>query len=48
MRQLVRTFFGGSAEQAAAALLDMSGPDLAKDEFDRLQEAIETARKEER
>lgn len=46
LRQLVRTFFDGSAEQAAAALLDMSGPDLTKDELDRLQQAIETARKE--
>ena len=29
LRQLVRTFFDGSAEQAAAALLDMSGSDLS-------------------
>jgi predicted transcriptional regulator len=46
LRQLVRTFFDGSAEQAAAALLDMSGPSLSKQELDRLSEAIEAARKE--
>ncbi len=46
MRQLVRTFFDGSAEQAAAALLDMSGPELTEQELDRLSEAIELARKE--
>lgn len=46
LRQLVRTFFDGSAEQAAAALLDMSGPELTREELDRLSEAIEEARKE--
>jgi predicted transcriptional regulator len=46
LRQLVRTFFDGSAEQAAAALLDMSGSDLTEQELDRLQEVIESARKE--
>ena len=46
LKQLVRTFFDGSAEQAAAALLDMSGPDLSAEELDRLSEAIEQARKE--
>jgi hypothetical protein len=46
LRQLVRTFFDGSAEQAAAALLDMSGPELSREELDRLSEAIEEARKE--
>ena len=46
LRQLVRTFFDGSAEQAAAALLDMSGSELTEDELDRLSNAIEQARKE--
>ena len=46
LRQIVGTFFDGSAEQAAAALLDMSGPELSKEELDRLSEAIEQARKE--
>ena len=46
LRQLVRTFFDGSAEQAAAALLRMTGPELTEQELDRLSEAIEMARKE--
>ena len=46
LRQLVSTFFDGSAEQAAAALLGMTGPELTEQELDRLSEAIETARKE--
>ena len=46
LRQLVRTFFDGSAEQAAAALLGMTGPELTEQELDRLSEAIEMARKE--
>jgi len=46
LRQLVRTFFDGSAEQAAAALLDMSGPELSEQELNRLSDAIDQARKE--
>lgn len=46
LRQMLRTFFDGSAEQAVAALLDLSGSDLSDREFDRLQEMIERARKE--
>jgi predicted transcriptional regulator len=46
LKQVLKTFFDGSAEQAVAALLDMSGPDLSEDEFDRLQSLIERARKE--
>ncbi len=46
LQQLVRTFFDGSAEQAAAALLDMSGPDLTEQELNRLSRAIDLARKE--
>ena len=46
LRQLVRTFFDGSAEQAAAALLGMTGPELTEQELGRLSEAIEMARKE--
>lgn len=44
MRNLVRTFFDGSAAQAAAALIDQGK--LSDDEFDRLTAAIEKARKE--
>jgi predicted transcriptional regulator len=46
MQQLVRTFFGGSTEQAVAALLDMSSAKLSDDELERLSELIEQARKE--
>jgi len=46
LRRLLWTFFNGSAEQALAALLDVSrsGPD--SQELDRLAKLIEKARKE--
>jgi predicted transcriptional regulator len=44
MRNLVRTFFDGSAAQAAAALLDQAK--LSDEEFDRLAALIAKARKE--
>jgi hypothetical protein len=40
----VRTFFGGSARDAAAALIEDSR--LEKEDLDRLQSLIEQARKE--
>lgn len=43
LRQLVRTFFGGSAVSAATALLGLSR-DLAPHELERLQHVIDTAR----
>jgi predicted transcriptional regulator len=46
MQQLVRTFFGGSTEQAVAALLDMSPSTLSAEELERLSQLIELARKE--
>ena len=46
MKQMVKTFFEGSAEKAVAAFLDMSKVNLSKDELDRLAEIIDTARKE--
>ena len=46
MKQLLNTFFEGSAEQAVAALLDMSASELSEDELARLSELIEQARKE--
>ena len=42
----MKTFFGGSAEQAAVALLRMSDTALGQDELDRLAARIEEARKE--
>jgi predicted transcriptional regulator len=44
LERLVRTFFGGSARDAAAALIGDSR--LQDDDLDRLQDLIEQARKE--
>jgi predicted transcriptional regulator len=46
MKQMLRTFFDGSAERAVAALLDMSSSDLSEVELDRLAALIEQVRKE--
>jgi predicted transcriptional regulator len=46
MKQLLQTFFDNSAEQAVAALLDMSRAKLSDAELDRLSEMIDNARKE--
>ncbi len=46
LRHLLDTFFHGSAEQAVAALLDVSDSQLTDQELDRLQQLIEKARKE--
>lgn len=43
LRQMVRTFFGGSAASAATALLGLSR-DLTPEEVDALQRAIDEAR----
>lgn len=45
LRHLVKTFFDGSAADAAAALLD-SNSKLRAEEIDRLQQFIDKARKE--
>jgi BlaI family penicillinase repressor len=44
LRSLVRTFFDGSPAQAAAALIDQA--ELTDDDFARLAELIDKARKE--
>ena len=46
LKQVVGTFFEDSAEQAVAALLDMSAKDMSDDELDRLAELIEQAKEE--
>lgn len=46
LRHLVKTFFGGSTEQAVAALLDLNGGRLSEAELERLSTLVETARKE--
>lgn len=43
---LVKTFFGGSAPDAVAALLDVSSEKLSDDDFDRIERLIDEARKE--
>jgi BlaI family transcriptional regulator, penicillinase repressor len=46
LKQVVRTFFDGSAAQAAAALLDMSESALSDDEARQLAVLIEKAKRE--
>lgn len=46
LQQVVRTFFDGSAEDAMAALLDLSADDLSEEELNRLEALIGRARKE--
>ena len=46
LRHLVDTFFGGSAEEVVATLLDESATRLTDDELARLSQMIENARKE--
>jgi predicted transcriptional regulator len=46
IKSLVQTFFGGSPEQAVAALIDESRSKLSAAELDRLADLIAAARKE--
>ena len=46
LRQIVKTFFDGSASNAVAALLDMSGNDLSETELNRLAKIVEQAKRE--
>ena len=46
VRHLVTTFFGGSAEDAVAALLEMSDTKVSRDTLDRLTRKVQAARKE--
>ncbi len=46
LTQVVRTFFDGSAEQAVAALLDLSHEKLSDGDLDRLSALIDNARQE--
>jgi predicted transcriptional regulator len=45
IRHLIHTFFGGSREQAVAALLDVSPGEFSGKELDRLATLIDKARK---
>ena len=46
LKQMVRTFFDGSATQAVAALLDMSARNLSDDELEELGKMVEQAKGE--
>lgn len=46
LRQVLHTFFDGSASQAVAALLDSSDRSLTSEELDQLARVVEQARKE--
>jgi BlaI family transcriptional regulator, penicillinase repressor len=46
LKQVLKTFFDGSTEQAVAALLDMSASDLSDQELERLGELIDQTRRE--
>ena len=46
--RLLSTFFGGSATDAVAALLDISAQDLSDEQLQQMIEMIEQARKENR
>lgn len=46
LAHVVRTFFGGSVEQAVAALVDSSKSKLSREELDRIAEHIARAKKE--
>ena len=46
LKHLLSTFFNGSAEQAMAALLEISDSNLSDDQLSRMQRMIEDARSE--
>jgi BlaI family transcriptional regulator, penicillinase repressor len=46
LRHMMRTFFDGSTEGVMAALLDISEKNLSEDDYLRLRELIDRARRE--
>ncbi|MBA2687118.1 MAG: BlaI/MecI/CopY family transcriptional regulator [Gemmatimonadaceae bacterium] len=46
LKQVIRTFFDGSASHAVAALLDLSRKDLSEAELDKLSKLVDKARRE--
>ena len=46
VKHLVDTFFGGSAEEAAVALLAMSDAKVSRDAIEKITRSIQSARKE--
>ena len=47
LRHMLETFYGGSVENVVAALLDVTGSKLTKQDFDRLAKMIEEAKRQE-
>jgi predicted transcriptional regulator len=45
LRRMLRTFFDGSPTKAVAAVLDVSGRELTREELNELAKLIEDARK---
>ncbi len=46
LKHLLNTFFDGSTEKVVAALLNISEEELSEEDYKRLSELIESARKE--
>ena len=46
LSHVMETFFGGSAADAVAAILDVSAPRLTDDDLKRLEQLIDQARRE--
>jgi predicted transcriptional regulator len=46
VKHVLDTFFSGSPEQIVAALLDVSGERLTREELDRMSDLIEKAKRE--
>ena len=45
LRHMVSTFFEGSIEQTVAALLDLSSANLSREDWERISQLIEEAKK---
>lgn len=48
LRRLLATLFGGAADDAVAALLDVSASQMTDSQWDRISQLIEEARKKKR
>jgi BlaI family transcriptional regulator, penicillinase repressor len=46
LKHTMKTFFGGSAADVVAAILDVTADELSDDDLDRIQRLIREARKE--
>jgi predicted transcriptional regulator len=46
LKHILRTFFDGSTEKVVAALLDISDKDLSEEDYQKLSQLIESAKKE--